>query len=128
APAVLHGIEDFVEQALELLAANLPAFLALDHEGWQQVAGMLRGMEVEQIFLKQLPDAAGVKAVYQALVTAPAKVTAVRAVRLLGDEYTCTLQPFASFPLDRTLGFALGAQPAILPFHLSLDFEVTPGR
>jgi len=128
APTVLGGLADLVEQAIALMAANLPAFLALDQQGWADVVQMLRGMEVEQIFLKQLPDAAGVKAVYQALVTAPAKVTAVRHVHLLGDEYACTLHPFASFPLDQTLGLALGTQPAILPFHLSLDFEVTPGR
>ena len=124
----LVGLEDFIEQALELMAANLPAFLQLDKAGWERVAQMLRGMEVEQIFLKQLPDAAGIKAVYQALVTAPAKVTAVRQVQLLGDEYECVLHPFDSFPLADTLGLRLGAQEAILPFHLSLDFEVTPGK
>ncbi|HJV63314.1 MAG TPA: NAD(P)-binding protein, partial [Albitalea sp.] len=124
----LGSLEDLVEQAIELMAANLPAFLALDKQGWEHVARMLRGMEVEQIFLKQFPDASGIKAVYQALVTAPAKVTAVRGVHLLGDEYECVLHPFDSFPLDRTLGLRLGAQPAILPFHLSLDFEVTAGR
>lgn len=128
APRVLKGLEDFIEQALALMAANLPAFLALDKQGWEQVSQMVRGMEVEQIFLKQFPDAAGIKAVYQALVTAPAKVTAVRGVRLLGDDYDCVLHPFDSFPLDRTLGLQLGSQPAILPFHLSLDFEVPPGR
>ncbi len=124
----LGGFMDLVEQALELMAANLPAFLALDAAGWAQVAQMLRSEEVEQIFLKQFPDAAGIKAVYQALVAAPAKVTAVRGVHLLGDDYECVLHRFDSFPLDETLGLQLGAQPAILPFHLSLDFEVTPGE
>ena len=124
----LKGLEHLVEQALELMAANLPAFLALDPQGWEHIAQMLRGVEVEQIFLKQFPDAAGIKAVYQALVMAPAKVTAVHSVSLLGDEYECTVHPFDSFPLDRTLGLALGSQRAILPFHISMDFEVTPGR
>lgn len=124
----LEGLAEFIEQAIELMAANLPAFFELDRAGWEDVAGMVRGMQVEQIFLKQFPDAAGLKAVYQALVAAPAKVTAVRRVQLLGDEFTCTLHPFDSFPLDRTLGLKLGAQPAILPFHLSLDFEVPAGR
>lgn len=128
APRVLKGLEDFIEQAIELMAANLPALFELDKQGWEEVAQMVRGMEVEQIFLKQFPDAAGVKAVYQALVTAPAKVTAVRSVQLLGDDYDCVLHPFASFPLDQTLGLQLGSQPAILPFHLSLDFEVPPGK
>ncbi|HUG20904.1 NAD(P)-binding protein [Piscinibacter sp.] len=124
----LDGLEDFIEEALQLMAANLPAFLDLDRDGWDEVVQMLRGMQVEQIFLKQFPDAAGIKAVYQAVVTAPAKVTAIRQVQLLGDEYECVLHPFASFPLNDTLGLALGAQEAILPFHISLDFEVTAGR
>lgn len=128
APKALKGLDDFIEQAIELLAANLPAFFELDKAGWEDVAQMVRSMSVEQIFLKQFPDAAGIKAVYQALVTAPAKVTAVRRVELLGDAYDCVLHPFASFPLDQTLGLPLGSQEAILPFHLSLDFEVPAGK
>lgn len=124
----LSGLPELIEQAIELLAANLPGFLALDRAGWEQVAQMLRSPNVAQIFLKQLPDAAGVKAVYQALIAAPATVKAVRKVQLLGDDYTCTLHPFASFPLDRTLGLKLGAQPAILPFHIDMDFEVPAGE
>jgi uncharacterized protein with NAD-binding domain and iron-sulfur cluster len=128
AARTLGGIGELIEQALELMAADLPAFLALDPAGWADVVRMARGMQVEQIFLKQFPDAAGIKAVYQAIVAAPAKVTAVREVCLLGDRYDCVLHPFDSFPLNDTLGLRLGAQPAILPFYLNLDFEVTPGR
>ena len=124
----LDGLPELIEQALELLAANLPGFLALDAAGWAQVAQMLRSPDVAQIFLKQLPDACGIKAVYQALIAALARVRTVRRVQLLGDDYTCTLHPFASFPLDQTLGLALGPQPAILPFHLDMDFEVTAGE
>jgi len=124
----LDDLPELIEQAIELLAANLPGFLSLDKAGWEQVAQMLRSPNVAQIFLKQLPDAAGLKAVYQALVAAPATVKAVRKVQLLGDEYQCVLHPFASFPLDRTLGLALGAQPAILPFHIDMDFEVPAGE
>ena len=125
---LLGSLEDLIEQSIQLMEANLPAVLELDKAGWEQVVKMLRGMEVEQIFLKQFPDAAGRKAVYQALVAAPAKVTAVRHVKLLGDEYRCLLHRFDSFPLDQTLGLAIGEQQAILPFHLSLDFEVPAGR
>ncbi len=124
----LQRLEDLAEQAIALMAADLPAFLALDPQGWAHVAQMLRSLSIEQIFLKQFPDASGIKAVYQALVAAPAKVTEVRHVHLLGDEFRCTLHPFASFPLNETLGLAIGGQPATLPFHLALDFEVTPGR
>ncbi|MEO8152996.1 MAG: acetoacetate decarboxylase family protein [Rhizobacter sp.] len=123
----LGGFIELIEQAIELLAANLPATLELDAAGWEQVFQMLRSPGCEQIFLKQFPDASGIKAVYQAIVAAPAKVTAVHSVELLGDDYQLTLYPFASFPLNDTLGLQLGPQEAILPFHLSFDFEVTPG-
>lgn len=124
----LGGFVELIEEAIELIAANLPATLELDKEGWEQIAQMLRSPGCEQIFLKQFPDASGIKAVYQAIVAAPAKVTAVHGVEVLDDDYELTLHPFASFPLNETLGLPLGPQQAILPFHLSFDFEVTPGE
>lgn len=124
----LGGFVELIEEALELIAANLPATLELDAEGWAQIAGMLRHPGCEQIFLKQFPDASGIKAVYQAIVAAPANVTAVHGVEVFEDDYELTLHPFASFPLNDTLGLALGTQQAILPFHISFDFEVTPGE
>lgn len=122
------GFLELIEEAIELIAANLPATLELDKEGWEQIAGMLRHPGCDQIFLKQFPDASGIKAVYQAIVAAPAQVTAVHGVEVFEDDYELTLHPFASFPLDQTLGLPLGPQQAILPFHLSFDFEVTPGE
>jgi uncharacterized protein with NAD-binding domain and iron-sulfur cluster len=124
----LGGFIELIEEAIELIAANLPATLELDKEGWEQIAGMLRNPGCEQIFLKQFPDASGIKAVYQAIVAAPAMVTAVHGVEVFEDDYELTLHPFASFPLNDTLGLPLGPQQAILPFHLSFDFEVTPGE
>ena len=124
----LGGFLELIEQSIELLAANLPATLELDKQGWEQVFQMLRSPGCEQIFLKQFPDASGIKAVYQAIVAAPAKVNAVHSVELLDDDYQLTLHPFASFPLADTLGLQLGPQEAILPFHLKFDFEVTPGE
>ncbi len=124
----LGGFIELIEEAIELIAANLPATLELDKESWAQIAGMLRHPGCEQIFLKQFPDAAGIKAVYQAIVAAPAMVTAVHGVEVFEDDYELTLHPFASFPLNDTLGLPLGEQAAILPFHLSFDFEVTPGE
>lgn len=122
------GLLELIEEGIELLAANLPAMLELDKEGWEQIANMLRSPGCEQIFLKQFPDASGVKAVYQAIVAAPAKVNAVHAVEVYEDDYEVTLHEFASFPLHESLGLQLGAQPGILPFHISFDFEVTPGE
>jgi uncharacterized protein with NAD-binding domain and iron-sulfur cluster len=122
----LRDVEALVRQAVALLASDADA-LDLSLAGWEQVIQALLAPQIDQIFLKQFPDAAGVKAVYQAIVTAPAMVDKVRRVRLFGGPFACTLHPFASFPLDRSLGWSLGSQPAILPFHIGLDFSVTPG-
>ncbi|HEY1393405.1 MAG TPA: NAD(P)-binding protein, partial [Methylibium sp.] len=123
----LQDWDQLVKQLLELLASEVDA-LDLDAAGWEQVEQALLKPQLDQIFLKQFPDGAGEKAVYQAIVTAPAVVKQVHSVELLGYSYDCTLHAFDSFPLDRTLGLQLGAQPAILPFHLSFDFEVTQGE
>ncbi len=124
----LAGVVELIEEGIALLAADLPATLALDPQGWEQIFSLLRSPGCDQIFLKQFPDASGVKAVYQAIVAAPAKVNAVHGVELYEDDYEVTLHEFASFPLHETLGLAIGAQKAILPFHISFDFEVTPGE
>jgi uncharacterized protein with NAD-binding domain and iron-sulfur cluster len=123
----LRGWEGFVQQLVELLASETDA-LDLDAAGWEQVAQAFLKPQLDQIFLKQFPDSAGEKAVYQGIVSAPAVVNKVHSVELLGWQYQLTLQPFASFPLADTLGLAPGAQPAILPFHLTMDFEVTQGE
>lgn len=83
---------------------------------------------LDQIFLKQLPDASGTRAVYQAVVTAPARVKAIRSVHMLASDYRLELHRFASFPLDRTLGWKLGIQEAHLGFKLDFDFVVEAGE
>jgi uncharacterized protein with NAD-binding domain and iron-sulfur cluster len=122
----LRNVEALVRQVVELMASDADA-LDLSLVGWEQVIETLLSPQIDQIFLKQFPDASGVKAVYQAIVTAPAKIEAIHAVQLLGGTLDCTLHPFASFPLARTLGWELGANPAILPFHVSMDFSVPAG-
>lgn len=84
--------------------------------------------EVEQIFLKQLPDGSGQYAVYQALIAAPARVKAISGLWLLPGTYQLSLHEFASFPLNHTLGWALGNQPAHACFRVDFDFEVGDGK
>lgn len=122
----LADIGSLVKQLVQVLASDADA-LDLDAAGWEQVIETFTAPQLDQIFLKQFPDAAGVKAVYQAVVSAPAAVKAVRAVQLLGPAYQATLHPFDSFPLNDTLGLPLGEQPALLGFHIDFDFEVPPG-
>ena len=124
-PTPLQDLEALLRQAVQVLASDADA-LDLTLAGWEQVIQTLLSPGLDQVFLKQFPAGDGVKAVYQAVVTAPAKIDRIRAVELLTGPFTCTLHPFASFPLDRSLGWPLGAQPAILPFHVSMDFHVTP--
>ncbi len=64
---------DLIEQALQLLV-TIPDFFALDASAWGHVMSLLRNPGIDQIFLKQFPDAAGIKAVYQALLVAPASI------------------------------------------------------
>ncbi|WP_233841023.1 acetoacetate decarboxylase family protein [Dyella sp. 2HG41-7] len=82
---------------------------------------------VDQIFLKQFPDGTGHRAVYQAIVAAPAKVKEIRALALLSGRYDMRLHPFDSFPLDRTLGWKVGLQQAHCGFRIDFDFEVGEG-
>lgn len=97
-------------------------------EAWlAKLRGSFRFPPLNQVFLKQFPDAAGQRAVYQAVVAAPADVQKLRSLQMLGGDYELDLQAFASFPLDQTLGWKLGRQSAHLGFHLDFDFVVQPG-
>jgi hypothetical protein len=80
-----------------------------------------------QIFLKQFPDATGQYAVYQAIVAADAQVETIHHLGLLHDGYRLNLHELASFPLARTLGWALGEQKAYLGFRIDFDFQMQPG-
>jgi uncharacterized protein with NAD-binding domain and iron-sulfur cluster len=126
-PNPLVNLEHLAKEAIQVLSSDLDA-LDLDLAGWEQVLQAVIAPSVDQIFLKQFPDGSGEKAVYQAVVAAPATVKQVHQVEFLGGEYACTLHPYASFPLNETLGLKLGDQPAILPFHVFFDFEVGAAR
>jgi uncharacterized protein with NAD-binding domain and iron-sulfur cluster len=122
----LEGWMQLFEQLIELFK-SMPDALNLDAAGWADVVSLLMHPRTDQIFLKQFPDSAGVNAVYQAIIAAPATVNAVHSVQLLGYEYEAVLHEVASFPLAESIGLQLGSQPAILPFNLHFDFTVTPG-
>ena len=122
----IKDVLDLIEQAIKLFI-SIPDFFNLDVAGIEDILSMLRNPRIDQIFLKQFPDSAGVKAVYQAIVAAPATIDKIHSGRVLGYEYECTLHAFDSFPLNDTLGLQLGAQPAILPFNVNFDFTAQPG-
>jgi uncharacterized protein with NAD-binding domain and iron-sulfur cluster len=123
----LLGLLDVIREGLKILRAE-PDLFALDEAGIEDLESLLLRPRIDQIFLKQFPDASGVKAVYQAVVVAPAVIDKVHSARLLGYTYTCTLHKFDTFRLDETLGLQLGAQPVLLPFHINMDFTVEAGE
>ena len=123
----ITGVGDLIEQAITLFL-SIPDFFNMDEAGWEDILSLLRNPRIDQIFLKQFPDSAGIKAVYQAIVAAPAEIETVHSGRVLGYEYECVLHAFDSFPLHETLGLRLGAQQAILPFNVNFDFTAMPGE
>ncbi|HEX8403336.1 MAG TPA: NAD(P)-binding protein [Duganella sp.] len=123
----VDSLLDLVEEAIKLFL-SIPDFFNLDAAGWDNIASLLRHPRIDQIFLKQFPDSAGVKAVYQAILAAPATIEKIHGASLLGYDYECVLHAFDSFPLDETLGLRVGPQQAILPYRLHFDFTVQPGE
>jgi uncharacterized protein with NAD-binding domain and iron-sulfur cluster len=121
------GWLEFLEEVFAILK-SMPDFLNMDVAGWEDVISMLFVPRVDQIFLKQFPDSAGMKAVYQSILVAPAMVDKIHSVKLLGDDYTLNLHQVASFPLADSLGLTLGTQNVLLPFNLNFDFSVPPGE
>ncbi|WP_158937438.1 NAD(P)-binding protein [Burkholderia sp. S171] len=123
----VSGFRKIVLEGLKLLRSE-PDLLSLDIAGIKDMVSMLLEPHVDQLFLKQFPDTSGMKAVYQAVVSAPAIIDKVHHGRLLGYTYECTLHQFDSYRLDQTLGFQLGPQRVLLPFHISMDFTVNAGE
>jgi uncharacterized protein with NAD-binding domain and iron-sulfur cluster len=118
---------DLIEEAIKLFV-SIPDFFNMDAAGWADIFSLLRNPRIDQIFLKQFPDSAGLKAVYQAILAAPATIEKIHGGKLLGHDYQAVLHAFDSFPLDETLGLKLGPQEAILPYYLNFDFTAQPGE
>ena len=123
----VSSIADIIEQAITLFL-SIPDFFNMDVAGWEDIISLLRNPRIDQIFLKQFPDSAGLKAVYQAILAAPASIEKIHSGKVLGSEYEAVLHAFDSFPLNQTLGLKLGPQPAILPYYLNFDFTAQPGE
>jgi uncharacterized protein with NAD-binding domain and iron-sulfur cluster len=123
----VESLFDLIEEAIKLFL-SIPDFFNLDAAGWDDIVSLLRHPRIDQIFLKQFPDSAGIKAVYQAILAAPATIDKIHGGGLLAYDYECVLHAFDSFPLHETLGLRLGPQQAILPYRLHFDFTAQPGE
>lgn len=121
------GFINLLREGLTLLTSE-PSLLNLDGAGVADLVSLLLKPRVDQIFLKQFPDASGLKAVYQAVVTAPAMVDKVHSAHILGYDYECTLHDFDSFPLQETLGLQAGPQKVLMAFNINFDFTVETGE
>ena len=118
----IETIFDLIE-----LAINTKDLLDLDLAGIEQIFDIFKKPGVDQLFLKQFPDCSGDKAIYQAIIHAPAAIKKIHSVELLGGQYELTVQQVDSFPLVETLGLTLGDQQTVLPFHVNFDFVIENG-
>ncbi len=92
------------------------------------VAGLLDG-DINQVFLKQFPDASGKKAVYQAVVTTHSSNDKVHAFRQFSqNQFELILNDHDALPLTQTLGLKLGAQPVLMALYLHTDFTTHIGH
>ncbi|KPF68233.1 acetoacetate decarboxylase [beta proteobacterium AAP99] len=123
----LAAFGEAFREIIDLMKSE-PASLHLGEAAYAQFADMLFHPAMDQIFLKQFPDAAGERAVYQAVVAAHTPVNAIRSVKMLGGQWQVNLYAFDSFPLSESLGLKIGVQDAILPFRVEYDFAVQPGQ
>ena len=79
-----------------------------------------------QIFLKEFRDAAdGTRACYQAVVEAPVQIQRI-AWSLTERDWSITLHPLDSHPIDRELG--VDSQQADIALDMEIDFVVENGR
>lgn len=124
------SLGNFFDLAKEIgkLLRESDDLLDMNMDAVEQAMSLFSSPQIDQIFLKQFPDSAGEKAVYQGLVEAPAKINKIHSIKLLGGEYDFTLHQVDTFALTETLGVDLGTQAAIVPFYVHMDFEVAPGK
>lgn len=109
------------------LASKTEDLLDFDLAGIEQILDIFKKPGVDQLFLKQFPNCRGDKAIYQAIIHAPAAIKKIHSVELLGGQYKLTVQQVDSFPLVETLGLKLGDQQTLLPFHVNFDFVIENG-
>lgn len=103
-----------------LLGAGLPL------EGLES---RLRGVPVPMVFLKQLRDAERPdRAVYQSVLAAEARATALRRFGLSSARYRVRWTAAASHPFARDLGLSPDGQDSVAAFSADFDFVMGLGR
>lgn len=102
--------------------------IPVDWQGLQQMFELLLKPQIPQLFLKQFPDATGQYALYQGLISAPAKVSDFKKGGVLLGNYQLNIEQVDSIPLAETLGLSIGSQDIAFGFWLNFDFYVPAGK
>ncbi|MBQ4846989.1 acetoacetate decarboxylase [Pseudoalteromonas sp. MMG005] len=89
----------------------------------KQFLSGFKNPQMDQVLFKQLPDGFANEAVYKAVVHSPSAVRKIHKVGFLKDEYQVTINRLDAFPFDEMFGIALGAQQAMLPYYVCMDFD-----
>lgn len=126
----LDGFEILMGRLVQLIKMERKLF-SLDWHAIEQIASLLINPKVDQLFLKQIPDLTGKKALYQGIITAPAVVKKVRSIHCSRSDYCLTIEDNASFPLVKSLGLTREPDGNIkvdYAFTFDFDFVVEIGE
>ena len=93
-----------------------------------EVLEFLEHHDYPLIFLKQFRDIVdGHLACYQAVLEAPAKVTAFRKAAWLPGRYEVSITPYASHPIVADLGLGGATPPVVAAAYLDFDIRIEAG-
>ena len=95
-----------------------------DINALEDITQTIKQPQLPQLFLKQMPDNDGVKAAYQALVSAPAVVNSYHGGGLLLGDYQITIPKVDSLPIAEDLGISNSPQASAFSFWLDFGFTV----
>ncbi len=94
----------------------------------REVVEFLEHHDYPLIFLKQFRDIIdGNLACYQAVLEAPATVTAFRKAAWLPGRYEVSIMPYASHPIVADLGLGSATPPVVAAAYLDFDFDIDNG-
>ena len=126
----LEQLKDQIESDVKKTSGHLHAILETlknaDLNLYKQLFNTLLEPSLNQLFLKQFPDATGNYAVYQAITNAPAVVEKFYSGKCFFDQFEIEFHPNASFPLATNLGISLTNNKIIVDggFYVHFDFLV----
>jgi hypothetical protein len=120
----VSSFEEFVSQAS---GGRLQSGKTIPIAGGGEVSADSLFLNPRQLFLKQFRDfASSTAACLQQVVEVPLELTVLPSLRLAPAAQDLTVHHLDSHPIDTELG--IKSQHGLLPWSLSLSFNVLPGR